>query len=87
MDSSAELCLSRASLTHASAVLRWPVPLPCSGPPVRALPAPIPAMQSAGEQCRCGHSGALHSHCAAMACRALLARAIAPRNAATLSMP
>lgn len=71
----------------ASAVLRWPVPLPCSETPVRALPVPISAMQNAGEQCRCGHSGALHSHCAAMACRTLLARAIAPLSAATLSMP
>ena len=62
----------------ASAVLRWPVPLLCPGAPVRALPVLGSAMQSAGEQCRCGHSGALHSHCAAMACRTLLARAIAP---------
>ena len=43
----------------ASAVLRWPVPLPYSEPPVRALPAPISAMQSAGEQCRCGAFGCL----------------------------
>lgn len=71
----------------ASAVPSEPMPLPCSGPPVRALPVLGSAMQSAGEQCRCGHSGALHSHCAAMACRTLLARAIAPLSAATLSMP
>ena len=51
------------------------------------MPCPSSAMQSAREQCRCGHSGALHSHCAAMACRTLLARAIAPLSAATLSMP
>lgn len=43
----------------ASAVLRWPMPLPCSETPVRALPVPISAMQCAGEQCRCGAFGCL----------------------------
>ena len=48
----------------------------------RPVPCPSSAMQSAGEQCRCGHSGALHSRCTEL--RRL---ACAPRWPAGLCWP